>query len=65
MVVGTKMPNYCVMSDTMNIAREIQKQGQGMRILVSDTSKRLLDKVGGFKCESRGQIDIKVELQLI
>lgn len=58
-VVGTKMPNYCVMSDTVDIAKEIQKHGEGMRILMSETSKRLIDKVGGFRCESRGPLDVK------
>ena len=56
------MPNYCVMSDTVNIARQIEKHGEGMRILISETSKRLLDKVGGFRCESRGPLDIKVNI---
>ena len=59
MVVGTKMPNYCVMSDTVNIARQIQRHGEGMRILMSETSKRLIDKVGGFRCESGGPLDMK------
>ena len=50
------------MSDTVNIARQIEKHGEGMRILISETSKRLLDKVGGFRCESRGPLDIKVKI---
>ena len=45
MVAGTKIPNYCVMSDTATMAREIERQGEGMRILISETSKRLIDKV--------------------
>ena len=58
-VAGTKIPNYCVMSETANIAREIERHGEGMRILISETSRRLIDKVGGFRCESRGVLDIK------
>ena len=59
-VAGTKIPNYCVMSETANIAREIERHGEGMRILISEASRRLIDKVGGFRCESRGVLDIKV-----
>ena len=60
-VAGTKIPNYCVMSETSHIAREIEKQGEGMRILISEASRRLIDKVGGFRCESRGLLEIKVQ----
>ena len=59
-VVGTKMPNYCILSDTTIVARQILKHGEGMRILVSETSKILLDKVGGFRCEHQGALDMKV-----
>ena len=50
------------MSETANIAREIERHGEGMRILISETSRRLIDKVGGFRCESRGVLDIKVTI---
>ena len=30
-VAGSKIPNYCVMSDTANIARVMEKMGEGMR----------------------------------
>ena len=59
-VVGTKMPNYCVMSDTTNVARQMMKHGDGMRILMSEASKILLDQVGGFRCEHGGELDLKV-----
>ena len=52
------------MSETANIAREIERHGEGMRILISETSKRLIDTVGGFRCESRGVLDIKVMIRL-
>jgi len=57
-VAGSKIPNYCVMSDTANIARVMEKMGEGMRIHISATAKELLDKVGGFRCEYRGVLDI-------
>ena len=75
MVAGTKIPNYCVISETAATAREIERQGEvryyigynnttsgleGMRILISEASMKLIMKVGGFRCELRGVLDIKV-----
>ena len=54
------MPNYCIISDSTNVARQMMKHGEGMRILVSQASKMLMDKVGGFKCEPHGALDLKV-----
>ena len=64
-VVGSRIPNYCVMSDTANLARIIEKRGEGMRIHVSATSKNLLDQVGGFRCEYRGLLDLGVSLLIV
>ena len=60
-VAGNKIPNYCIMSDTGsdtpvsfssltswllgNLARIMEKRGEGMRIHISSASKDLLDKV--------------------
>ena len=60
-VAGNKIPNYCIMSDTGrdtdvsflaltlwlsgNLARVMEKMGEGMRIHISSTSKELLDRV--------------------
>ena len=63
-MAGTKIPNYCVMSETADIAREIEKQGEGMRILLSQASKQLLDKVGGFRCEPRGTLNLAVSIAI-
>ena len=59
-VAGTRIPNYCVMSDTSDMARLVEKMGEGMRIHLSGTSKNLLDEVGGFRCEYRGLLDMGV-----
>ena len=59
-MVGTRMPNYCIMSATTTVARQMLKHGEGMRILVSETAKILMDKVGGFRCEPQGALDLKV-----
>ena len=48
------------MCDTANIARVMEKMGEGMRIHISSTSKALLDKVGGYRCDSRGILDLGV-----
>ena len=54
------MPNYAIMSDTSTVARQMLKHGEGMRILVSEASKLLMDKVGGFRCEAHGGLDLTV-----
>ena len=64
-MAGSKIPNYCVMSDTANVARVIEKMGEGMKIHISGTSKDLLDKVGGFRCEYRGVLDLGVSSLVI
>ena len=37
-VAGSKIPNYCVMSDTSNVARVMEKMGEGMRSSVVTNS---------------------------
>ena len=60
-VAGNNIPNYCIMSDTGNLARLVhfynavgrwflicrvmEKMGEGMRIHISSISKELLDMV--------------------
>ena len=60
-VAGNNIPNYCIMSDTGNLARfevailfflgrlfivrVMEKMGEGMRIHISSISKELLDMV--------------------
>ena len=63
-VAGSKIPNYCVMSETANVARKMEQTGEGMKIHISQTSKTLLDKVGGFRCDYRGSLDIGVSLSI-
>ena len=75
-VAGSKLPSYCIMCRTATIARRIECVGEGMRIHIrylniryfpnheiffpSETSKQLLDKVGGFRCDYRGTIQLGV-----
>lgn len=59
-VAGCKIPNYCVMGDTVEIARSVEVMGEPMKINVSEASKQLLDDYGGFRLEYRGFIDLSV-----
>ena len=48
------------MGDATNIAHMVEKMGEGMRIHMSVKAKHLLDKVGGFRTEFRGILDMGV-----
>ena len=75
-VAGSKLPSYCIMSKTLAVARRIESLGEGMRIHISEVrehgqttftlkhftqdSKQLLDKVGGFRCDYHGTLELGV-----
>ena len=63
-VAGAKLPSYCIMSKTATVARKLEKLGEGMKIHISEDSKKLLDKVGGFRCDYRGTLELSVRIQL-
>uniref|UniRef100_A0A0K2UXU2 Guanylate cyclase domain-containing protein n=1 Tax=Lepeophtheirus salmonis TaxID=72036 RepID=A0A0K2UXU2_LEPSM len=54
-VVGSKMPHFSVFGDTVNIAALMESTSEPMKIQISETTKRLLEK-GKFETEVRGQI---------
>ena len=47
---------------TSFVARMVTRMGEGMKVHISDTTKRILDQVGGFSCEYRGILDLGVRV---
>ena len=55
-VVGSKMPHFSVFGDTVNIAALMESTSEPMKIQISHTTMELLEELGGFNCDVRGQM---------
>lgn len=62
-IVGTKMPRYCLFGDTVNTASRMESTGEAHKIHITEEMNQALMKVGGFKTEHRGLIDVKVSVK--
>jgi class 3 adenylate cyclase len=54
------MPRYCLFGDTVNTASRMESSGEAFRIHISEATRTLLDRLGGYYCEERGLTPIKV-----
>ena len=58
-VVGTKIPHYSIFGETVEVAGLMEASGEPMKIQMTYETKMLLDNLGGYVAEVRGQVEVK------
>ena len=55
-MVGTRIPHYSVLGDTVEIASLMESSGEAMKIQITEDVNQILEKDGTFSITPRGKI---------
>ncbi|XP_036363771.1 uncharacterized protein LOC118765611 [Octopus sinensis] len=58
-VVGKLLPRFCLFGDTVNTASRMQSSSYALHIQVSENTAAILDSLGGYKLECRGEREVR------